>query len=60
MEFKFRKGETNWTDRIDKVFYIAFGNPRRYGRVRVETTMTTGTILEYAINPDGSRYLEPK
>jgi hypothetical protein len=60
VEFKFRKGEPGWTERINKTFYIAFGNPRKYGRIHVETTMTTGTILEYAINPDGSRNLEPR
>lgn len=60
VEFKFQKGDPNWTERIDKTFYIAFGNPRRYGRIHVETSMTMGTILEYAINPDGSRNLESK
>ena len=57
VEFKFQKGDTNWTERINKTFYVAFGNPRKYGRIHVETTMTTGTILDYAINPDGSRIL---
>ncbi len=58
--FHFRKGDTNWTDSLNKNYYIAFGSPRRYGRIHVETSITTGTILGYAINPDGSRYLEPK
>lgn len=60
VEFNFQKANTNWTERIDKTFYIAFGIPRKYGRIHIETTMTTGTILDYAINPDGSRNLEPK
>lgn len=60
IEFKFKKGDPNWTERINKAFYIAFGTPRKYGRVRIETSMTTGTILEYAINPDGSQNLEAK
>jgi hypothetical protein len=60
VEFNFRKGEPNWMTSIEKNYYISFGNPRKYGRIRVETSMTTGTILEYAINPDGSRNLEPK
>lgn len=59
VEFKFQKNDPNWTERIDKTFYIAFGSPRKYGRIHIETTMTTGTILEYAINPTGSRNLEP-
>lgn len=60
VEFKFQKGDANWTERLDKTFYIAFGIPRKYGRIHVETSMTTGTILEYAINPDGAQNLEPK
>lgn len=60
IEFNFQKGTTNWLERFDKTYYIAFGNPCRYGRIRVKTTIMTGTILEYAINPDGSRCLEPK
>lgn len=60
VEFKFQKGEPGWTERINKTFYIVFGSPRKYGRIHVETTMTTGTILEYAINPTGSPNLEPK
>jgi len=40
--------------------YLRRLSPPQYGRIRVRTTMTTGTILEYAINPDGSRYLEPR
>jgi hypothetical protein len=60
VEFRFQKGDTNWTERIDKTFYVAFGTPRKYGRLHVETTMTSGTILDYAINPVGSRNLEPK
>ena len=60
VEFKFQKGEPGWTERINKTFYIVFGNPRKYGRIHVETTMTTGTILEYAVNPNGSRNLESK
>ena len=60
VELKFQKGDPNWTERLDKTFYIAFGSPRKYGRIHIETTMTTGTILEYAINPNGSQNLEPK
>jgi hypothetical protein len=60
IEFKFQKGTPSWTERLDQTFYVTFGNPPKYGRIHVETTMTTGTILEYAINPDGSRNLEPK
>jgi hypothetical protein len=43
------------------LYYIAFGNPRRYGRLEVNASDQTGEVwFQYAINPDGSRNLEPK
>jgi hypothetical protein len=58
--FQFEVGASDWTDLIRKQYYVAFGQPRRYGRIQIETRMFWGVRLEYAINPDGSRYLEPK
>jgi len=61
VEFRFNKADTNWATRLQKQYYIAFGQPRRYGRLVVETEIqAAGARLQYAINPDGSRYLEPK
>jgi hypothetical protein len=60
VEFNFHKDKPSWTEHLDKTFYVAFGNPRRYGRIHVVTSMTNGTILDYAISPDGTRNLEPK
>jgi hypothetical protein len=61
LAFKFRAGETNWMTNLSKDYYIKFGNPVRYGRLHLETSiMMSGARLTYAINPDGSRYLEPK
>jgi hypothetical protein len=61
VELRFDKSSTNWVADLKKGYYIAFGEPRRYGHIRIETdTFITGARLEYAINPDGSRYLEPK
>ena len=60
VEFNFKQGQTNWTTDLIKDYYIAFGNPRRYGRIHIDTSISSRTILNYAINPDGSRYLEPK
>jgi hypothetical protein len=61
IEFDFQKGEANWADGVKKDFYIKFGNPPRYGRLRLETLIDmAGARFTYAINPDGSRYLEPK
>jgi hypothetical protein len=60
IEFQFKKSETNWTTALSKKFYISFGQPRRYGRIEVQSFMEGGSRLEFAINPDGSRILESK
>ena len=60
VEYQFKKGENNWTTQITKQFYIAFGEPRKYGWLRIESNLAQETIfLTYAINPTGSRNLEP-
>lgn len=60
VEYQFTKGETNWTTEVKKQFYIAFGQPRRYGWLRVESKMAQETVsLTYVINALGSRNLEP-
>jgi hypothetical protein len=61
VEFRFSSRETNWAATLQKQYYIAFGQPRLYGRLLVETTIEMqGARLTYAVNPDGSRCLEPK
>jgi hypothetical protein len=61
VEYDFTKGETNWTTQVSKQFYIAFGEPRKYGWLRIESNLAQETIfLTYAINSTGSRNLEPK
>jgi hypothetical protein len=60
VEFHFKPGETNWTNRLSKDYYIVFGQPPKYGRIHVETGIYQGVRLQYAINPEGSRDLEPK
>lgn len=61
IEYQFRKTETNWTTQVKKQFYIVFGQPRKYGWVRIESNLMQETVfLTYAINPTGSRDLEPK
>ena len=60
VEYRFTNGETNWTTQVTKQFYITFGQPRKYGWLRVESNLAQETIfLTYAINPSGSRNLEP-
>jgi len=59
--YDFMKGESNWTTHVIKQFYITFGQPRKYGWLRIESDIAQETIfLTYAINPTGSQNLEPK
>ena len=61
VDFNFVKGEPDWATQLTKTYYIAFGQPRKYGWLRIESNLAQETIfLTYAINPDGSQYLEPK
>jgi hypothetical protein len=60
IEYNFVKGDPDWTTQVSKQFYISFGNPRKYGWLRIESNLAQETVfLTYAINPDGSRNLEP-
>ena len=60
-EWHFTDGAADWQGGINKKYYIEFGNPPRYGRITVQTGAFRPAVnLEYAINPDGSRNLEPK
>ena len=57
----FKMGETNWTPYLDKSYFITFGEPRKYGWLRVKTDISQETvIIQYAINPSGFRNLEPR
>lgn len=61
VEFHFEKGGTNWMEDVREDYYIKFGNPPRYGWLHLDTSiLMNGARFTYAINPDGSRYLEPK
>jgi hypothetical protein len=54
------KGESDWATQITKTYYIAFGQPRKYGWLRVNANIAQQTVfLQYVINPSGSRNLEP-
>ena len=60
-EFYFNKAETNWTVGVTKKYYIKFGSPARYGYLQLNTSISMGgAIITYAINPAGSRNLEPQ
>ena len=61
VQFNFKSGDTNWATDLRKDYYIKFGDPPRYGRVHLETSIKMGGArLTYAINSDGSRNLESK
>jgi hypothetical protein len=61
LQLSFQEGQTNWTTYLKSDYYIRFGNPPRYGRLHLETGIDdNGARLTYAINPDGSRNLEPQ
>ncbi len=60
VQYDFSKNDAGWTTQVTKQFYIAFGNPRKYGWLRFESNLGQQTVfLTYAINPDGSQNLEP-
>lgn len=61
VQVDFQQGQTNWATQLSKDYYVKFGSPACYGRLRLETSiMMKGARLYYAINPDGSRNLEPQ
>jgi hypothetical protein len=60
VELHFRKGDTNWTTQVVKNYYIAFGQPRKYGWLQVRSNISQeANFIKYAVNPSGSRNLEP-
>lgn len=61
LEFHFEKNAGRWATRISRDYYFKFGSPAKYGRLQLRTSiMDQGARLTYAINPTGSRNLEPK
>jgi alpha-tubulin suppressor-like RCC1 family protein len=59
-DLHFDKGQTNWTTAIQKDYYIKFGDPPLYGRLHLDTEISSDSVrLAYTINPYGERNLEP-
>ncbi|MDE3100298.1 MAG: carboxypeptidase regulatory-like domain-containing protein [Verrucomicrobiota bacterium] len=53
-------GSPGWEGGINEKFYIKFGNPPLYGVLIVlADSISPKVYLDYAINPTGSRNLEP-
>jgi hypothetical protein len=60
VDLDFEKDSTNWATQFSKDYYIVFGQPQKYGLLHVDANIAQQTIfLKYAINPTGSRNLEP-
>ena len=60
IDFNFVKGEPDWVTQFTKTYYIEFGQPAKYGWLQIDANISQQTVfLKYAINPTGSRNLEP-
>lgn len=61
IDLDFTKGDADWATQFTKDYYIVFGQPQKYGLLHIEGNIAQQTIfLKYAINPTGSRNLEPQ
>lgn len=61
IDFNFDARQPGWKTLFTKSYYLVFGSPPKYGRLTVETDISWGGArITYAINPSGSRNLEPK
>lgn len=61
IEYNLAKNEPDWMTHVTKQFYIVFGQPPKYGWLRFESDISQETVfVTYAINPTGSRNLEPQ
>lgn len=60
VEFNMPSNASDWKRDIDKKYFIRFGNPAKYGTIHVELDGASQHIaVDYWINPNGSRNLEP-
>ena len=61
IEFDFKINQPDWKTNVRKSYYFVFGNPPCYGHLDIENDIRwSGARITYAVNPDGSRNLEPK
>lgn len=57
--FEMPANRSDWTRSVEKSFFIRFGTPPKYGRIRVRFNGGSQRVsLNYAVNPTGSRKLE--
>jgi hypothetical protein len=58
-EFKMSANVPDWRRSIEKTYFIRFGTPPTYGRIRLRFNGASQTVsLLYVVNPAGSRNLE--
>ena len=59
-EFKISAIGPDWKRSIEKSYFIRIGMPPKYGRIRIRFSGASQKVsLQYAVNPTGSRNLEP-
>lgn len=59
LEWRFTNSTPNWRGGLTRSFYIRLGPGPTFGRLKVDTSAFYSTVLlDYAINPTGSRNLE--
>jgi hypothetical protein len=57
--FEMPANRSDWTRSVEKSYFIRFGTPPKYGRIRVRFNGGSQKVsLDYAVNPTGSRKLE--
>jgi hypothetical protein len=60
VEFVMPEASLDWQRAIEKNYFIRFGTPPIYGRIHIRFNgASQRAYLRYAINPTGSRNLEP-
>jgi hypothetical protein len=59
VEIKMSASAPDWRRSLEKSYFIRFGTPPKYGRMRVRINGASPKVfLDYAVNPSGSRNLE--
>lgn len=59
IQFQMSADAPDWRRSIEKSYFVRFGTPPKYGRIRVRFNGASQKVsLHYAVNPNGSRNLE--
>jgi hypothetical protein len=61
VDFDMSAAQPDWKRGVEKHYFIRFGTPPKYGRIRVRFNGASQKVsLDYVVNPTGSRDLEAK